>query len=53
VLVEIHDKVATLKKQGRSLDEVVAAKPSARTDEEWDKSFMTPARFLALVYQGV
>jgi glyoxylase-like metal-dependent hydrolase (beta-lactamase superfamily II) len=53
VLVEIRDKVATLKKQGRSLDEVVAAKPSARTDEEWDKSFMTPARFLALVYQGV
>jgi glyoxylase-like metal-dependent hydrolase (beta-lactamase superfamily II) len=53
VLVEIRDKVATLKKQGRSLDEVVAAKPSARTDEEWGKSFMTPARFLALVYQGV
>jgi len=53
VLVEIRNKVATLKKQGKSLDEVVAAKPSARTDEEWGQSFMNPARFLGLVYQGV
>ena len=53
VLSEIRDKVAVLKKQGRSLDEVVAAKPSARTDEEWGKGFMNPGRFLALVYQGV
>ena len=53
VLVEIRDKVAALKKQGRSLDEIVAAKPGARTDEEWGKSFMTPSAFIALVYQGV
>ena len=53
VLVEIRDKVASLKRQGRSLAEVVAAKPSARTDAEWGQSFMTPSRFLALVYQGV
>lgn len=53
VLVDIRDKVAALKKQGKSLEEVIAAKPSARTDEEWGQSFMTPARFLGLVYQGV
>ena len=53
VLVEIRDKVAALKKQGKSLDEVVAAKPGGRTDEEWGQSFMAPARFLGLVYQGV
>jgi glyoxylase-like metal-dependent hydrolase (beta-lactamase superfamily II) len=53
VLADIRDKVAVLKKQGQSLDEVIAAKPSARTDEEWGKGFMNPARFLALVYQGV
>ncbi len=53
VLAEIRDKVAALKKQGRSLDEVVAAKPSAPTDEEWGKGFINPGRFLALVYQGV
>jgi glyoxylase-like metal-dependent hydrolase (beta-lactamase superfamily II) len=53
VLVEIRDKVASLKKQGKSLTEVVAAKPSALTDAEWGQSFMNPSRFLALVYQGV
>jgi glyoxylase-like metal-dependent hydrolase (beta-lactamase superfamily II) len=53
VLVEIRDKVAALKKQGRSLAEIVAAKPSARTDEEWGQSFITPSAFIALVYQGV
>ena len=53
VLVEIRDKVATLKKQGKSLAEVVAAKPGARYDAEWGNLFMSPSAFIALVYQGV
>jgi glyoxylase-like metal-dependent hydrolase (beta-lactamase superfamily II) len=53
VLVEIRDKVTALKKQGRSLPEVIAAKPGARYDAEWGNLFMTPSAFLALVYQGV
>jgi hypothetical protein len=53
VLVGIRDKVAALKKQGRSLEEILAAKPGGRTDEEWGKSFMSPGAFIALVYQGV
>jgi len=53
VLVEIRDKVAALKKQGKSLAEVVAAKPGARYDAGWGNLFMSPAAFIALVYQGV
>ena len=53
VLVEIRDKVAALKKQGRSLAEVVATKPGSRYDAEWGNLFMSPAAFIALVYQGV
>jgi glyoxylase-like metal-dependent hydrolase (beta-lactamase superfamily II) len=53
VLAGIRDKVASLKKQGRSLEEVVAAKPSAQTDQEWGNGFINPGRFLGLVYQGV
>jgi len=53
VLVEMRDKVTALKKQGRTLAEVVAAKPGVRYDAEWGKSFMTPAAFVELVYQGV
>ena len=30
LLVEVRDKVAALKKQGKSLPEVIAAKPGAR-----------------------
>lgn len=53
VLVEIRDKVAALKKQGRSLEDISAAKLSARTDEECGKAFIWPAALIDLVYQGV
>jgi hypothetical protein len=53
VLVEIRDKVAKSKKQGKSLDEVVAEKPGARTDEEWGQGFINPVAFVLLVYRGV
>jgi glyoxylase-like metal-dependent hydrolase (beta-lactamase superfamily II) len=53
VLVEIRDRVAALKKQGKSLPEVVAAKPGARYDKEWGNLFQSPSDFVALVYQGV
>lgn len=53
VLVEIRDKVATLKKQGRSLAEIVASKPGARYDAEWGNGFIDGRWFVKLVYQGV
>ena len=53
VLVEIRDKVAALKKQGKPLPEVIAAKPGARYDAEWGNLFQNPSDFVALVYQGV
>src|SRR5271166_2651475 len=39
VLVDAREKVAKLKKQGRTLEEVIAAKPTARHDAEWGQSF--------------
>lgn len=53
VLVELRDKIASLKKQGRTLAEIVASKPGARYDAEWGRSFMSPSAFVELVYQGV
>ena len=53
VLVDIRDKVAALKKQGKPLPEVIAAKPGARYDAEWGNLFQNPGDFVALVYQGV
>jgi len=53
VLVEAREKVAKLKKQGRSLEDVIAAKPTASHDAEWGQSFQSPKSFLGWVYQGV
>jgi glyoxylase-like metal-dependent hydrolase (beta-lactamase superfamily II) len=53
LLVGTREKVATLKKQGKSLDEIVAAKPTAATDAKWGGGFMSPRQFIGLVFQGV
>jgi glyoxylase-like metal-dependent hydrolase (beta-lactamase superfamily II) len=53
VMAELRGKVAALKKQGRTLAETLAAKPGARTDEEWGNGFINPTRFVTSVYQGV
>jgi glyoxylase-like metal-dependent hydrolase (beta-lactamase superfamily II) len=53
MLVAVRAKVAALKAQGKSVDEVVAAKPSAAYDAKWGKSVIDGALFTALVYRGV
>lgn len=53
MLVAIREKVAGLKKRGRSLDETVAAKPTAAYDGKWGQFLITPPMFTALVYAGV
>jgi glyoxylase-like metal-dependent hydrolase (beta-lactamase superfamily II) len=53
MLIAVRDSVATLKKQGKSLEEIIAAQPSAAYDEKWGKGFTKPNIFISLVYQGV
>ena len=53
MLVDIHEKVSKLKLQGRSLDETIAAKPTATHDAKWGQFVITPALFTKLVYEGV
>jgi len=53
LLVGTRDKVAALKKQGKSLDEIIAAKPTAATDAEWGNGFRSPKDFIGDVFQGV
>jgi len=52
MLTTCREKVAALKKEGKSLTEVVAAKPTAQFDEKWGKGFVQPEMFVRLVYQG-
>jgi len=53
MLVAIRENVAKLKKQGKSLAETIAAKPTAAYDAKWGQFLMTPAIFTQLVYSGV
>ena len=53
MLVAIRERVAKLKQQGRSLNETVAAKPTAAFDAKWGQFLITPALFTKLVYEGV
>ena len=53
LLVNTRDKVAALKKQGKSLDEIIAAKPTAAYDPKWGGGFMSPRMFTGLVFEGV
>ena len=53
MLAAVRESVAGLKKQGKTLEEVIGAKPSAAYDAKWGGGFMKPESFLGLVYQGV
>ena len=53
LLLRIRDRVAALKKEGKSLDEIVAAKPTAAYDAKWAGSFINGDFFTRLVYRGV
>lgn len=53
MLVEIRDKVASLKKQGKSLAEAVAARPTAAYDARWGGFAIDGDTFTGLVYAGV
>ncbi|MGO7163879.1 MBL fold metallo-hydrolase, partial [Rhizobium johnstonii] len=53
MLVAIRENVAKLKRQGRTLDEVVEARPTMAFDGKWGQFVIDPAFFTRLVYAGV
>lgn len=53
MLVAARDRIKPLVDQGKSRDEVIAAKPTAKLDEVWGKGFMTPDQFVGIVYDGM
>ena len=53
MLVSVRERVAALKRQGRSRDDTVAAKPTAAFDAKFDNFVIDPAFFTRLVYEGV
>lgn len=52
-LVGIRDRIRTLIAQGKTLDQVIAAKPTAQWDATWGKGFMGPDVFVSFVYRSL
>ena len=52
-LVGVRENVATLKRQGRTRHEIVAAKPTAPYDAKFGAFVIDPGFFTRLVYEGV
>ena len=53
MLVSTIGKIKALVKQGKTLDEVVAAKPTAEFDERWGKGFVPPAHYIEMITKGL
>jgi glyoxylase-like metal-dependent hydrolase (beta-lactamase superfamily II) len=53
MLVSVRSNVASLKKQGKTLSETVAAKPTATFDAKYGDFLINPAFFIQLIYMGV
>ena len=53
MLLAVREKISQLKRQGRSLEEVVAAKPTANYDAKWGGFVIDGNTFTSLVYSGV
>lgn len=53
MLVTIRNNVAVLKNQGKSINEIITAKPTAAYDAKWGNFVISPALFTRLVYAGL
>lgn len=42
-----------LKKEGKTLDEVIALQPTKAFDEEWGDGFLSPENWLSIIYDGL
>jgi len=46
-----RDRIAALKREGKSLDEIIALKPTAATDEALGKAFITPEQLVTSIFK--
>ena len=53
MLAAIHDRIDAMIKAGKSLKEIVAAKPTAEFDAVWGKGFMKPDLFVEIFYRDL
>lgn len=53
MLAEVYARISNLKSGGKTLAQVVAAKPTADLDAKWGKGFLTPDQWVAIIYEAI
>lgn len=53
MLVTVRNNVAALKSQGKSRDEIIAARPTAAFDAKWGNFVFNGSQFTKMVYDGL
>jgi len=53
MLVTVRNRVAVLKNQGKPLNQIITARPTAAYDAKWGNFVIDPAFFTRLVYEGL
>lgn len=53
MLVTVRNNVAALKQQDKSIDEIIAAKPTAAFDDKWGNFVFNGEQFTKMVYAGL
>ena len=53
VLTTVRARVMQHIAQGHSMDETIAARPSAEWDDEWGVGFINPEQFIEFVYTSI
>ncbi|MGH7546805.1 MAG: MBL fold metallo-hydrolase [Gemmatimonadales bacterium] len=53
MLVTVRDRVRNLVRQGKTLEQVQAAKPTAEFDATWGGAFLKPDKFVEILYSDL
>ena len=52
MLASVNETISAMVKQGKSVDEVVAAAPTKQYDAQFGNGILKPDAFLKMLYQG-
>ena len=53
MLEDVHGRIAALIAEGKSRDEVIAARPTAAHDAQWGGGFMQPDNWVGILYDSL
>ena len=53
MLITVHDRLAPMLDSGKTIDEVVAAKPTKDLDATWAKGLFTGGMFTRIAFEGL